>query len=1835
GLIRGTDGVWQSPKRAGINGDVKLANVQSYNEDGELILPSERFNRESDDIRFMFAGEKGIETAAQSADEAVRQEAETRLDNLDVAREMENGNGIKKAREIAFNKIPEELKNDARKINRGEDSDGTAMQRIQANPLAKEVWSDYIRAIEHYDKWDELSKKEQERRIKHATGWERGADGKWRYEIPDITLKKDIRYQALTLKDVINDENGLFLAYPQLKEIPVRVGGIDYGSAEWNGREITFNEKYYNPENVDSITRSLIHEIQHAIQGIEGFSDGTNTKREGRIHNPEMHKKWTDTLTAIRYIKDFGFYKGSVYDRMLSDFTKKQVDSVSRMKPENAIKKLQLQADEYENKANTVDEELGYDRYRRNAGEVEARNASRRMNMTAEERRASLAAETEDVAREDQIFLFESLGQAQSVSYEAQADEVRAKIAAAEKEVDTNPTEAQKEAGNYKKGHVVIQGFGISIEQPKGSLRRGVDENGKAWESKMYNTYGYFGNTESRDGDHIDVFLGDNPLSRTVFVVDQINPETGEFDEHKVMFGFDTIDAAKKAYLSNYEKGWQGLGNITAVDVEDFRAWSMKDGARVKPFSQYAANTPSEQALREKEFSEVIDRFFTPNSDKTDLRQRFFTLAQTPEFMRDLGITGNRFTLSYGVISRHINKDSDHKLTAETWKKLPQAIQNPFAITKRGENDYRLYTTLQTATGYVVVGVDVKKDGRDTAVNSISTVFNKASQVSEKETVIYEDKKITPHQKAVLYRHNSETYQSNEELLSATKLQQKNESANNEDTDDIDIRFQYAEDEAAEDDASPLPPLPERPQMPQYNPNESIRDFARRIASYNKESRAVDQQLEKIYNEFMGHEETRWQRLKRYLLDRYAPVENLQTFIREQGGVINDDNDSYSDILRSIGRATYGSNTFDRAVFKPLREAIKAICKKGTALDNFNPVYKHNGKPLKNYDKVSVYLQAKDIIESQALKLVERGADGFTKELGMTAAEYAAEFEKAAGTSNVAELWRTVRAATRFSLDYQLEARLISKETWEEYQNRLYYVPQRGWTVEPNMLGRLKGRQGEYVGNNPYNAALVKAEGRKSLAADPIPYIYSIAKSSIMSAEKNVSKLAALQFVMDNLHIGRKTGAFDMKNVWFVNTGEVNDEGNPMYDVQYTRPAESLFEADARTRSQIAELRKELAEATDEAEKVSLIEQIREKEREINIATKFIESQYIPYASRGEAKRHEVIAVKDGQTYLMLFRDERVANALNRTFDEYHSAFMQVLSRVTRFMAAMFTQYNPVFAVKNLLKDMQSAIIFSNVEFGSDYTEQFLKNLGGSINEARKYVGLGINRAGHYGTGVRLHNENRQFNENTELGRLLKEFFEDGSATGWSYLKNIDTLGKDIRKKIAPTTSQKIAGYASSLVTTPAAAFAAITEWSELITRFNTYRTSRQMGYSRKQAANHAKEITVNFDRKGENRIFSHLYAFFNASLQGTNRFLRLWNKDGGVHHKQLIEVAAWFMVLGFVNTLLTPDDPDDERVFGEYDRMQNYVFGNIKLPAPQFFRGFLGMGVQAALFALNEKRGETALVDGLQFALGETFLPNQLNVSELVAYDDERGKLQLDLTGYLREAAPTALSPEVDILLNRKFTGGKVYREPYVKSQEGKIPQTQLGMKKANPLLQAFTDWLVIASGNSPQAKTNYDIPYLLDINPSKLEHEISGRTGGTGTFIMNMVTLLTQAAQGEFDINNVPVANSMYKPYRGDAIYTQKYWKLKNRVDDWKAREKALEKDAKDVDSPTSLLSRKKLEQLSSEQGKDYERHRLIKQSETLLKSLKNFQPENNNEASREATKQLDALIKALNNE
>jgi len=148
------------------------------------------------------------------------------------------------------------------------------------------------------------------------------------------------------------------------------------------------------------------------------------------------------------------------------------------------------------------------------------------------------------------------------------------KIKEAESNTNINPTESQKEKGNYKKGKVTVKGLRVTIENPVGSIRSGKDNKGKEWKIKMPISYGYINRTIGKDNEQVDVYLNkDMEHDFDIYIVDQVCINTKAFDEHKIMLGFKDADSAKKAYMKCYEKNWKGFGSITRLSLNKFKSW--------------------------------------------------------------------------------------------------------------------------------------------------------------------------------------------------------------------------------------------------------------------------------------------------------------------------------------------------------------------------------------------------------------------------------------------------------------------------------------------------------------------------------------------------------------------------------------------------------------------------------------------------------------------------------------------------------------------------------------------------------------------------------------------------------------------------------------------------------------------------------------------------------------------------------------------------------------------------------------------------------------------------------------------------------------------------------------------------------------------------------------------------------------------------------------------------------------------------------------------------------------------------------------------------------------
>lgn len=166
-----------------------------------------------------------------------------------------------------------------------------------------------------------------------------------------------------------------------------------------------------------------------------------------------------------------------------------------------------------------------------------------------------------------------------------------------------SPTDGQKEAGNYAKGRVTFQGIPFVMENPVGSIRRGVDGDGKPWESKLPADYGYISRTEGADGDHVDVYIGPDHGSSRAWVIDQVDPKTGAFDEHKIVVGVPDWRAARDIYERAFSDGSAAkrLGHATPMSIDELKTW-LREGDTAKPVGPLPAQRPVAPAPQVSEF---------------------------------------------------------------------------------------------------------------------------------------------------------------------------------------------------------------------------------------------------------------------------------------------------------------------------------------------------------------------------------------------------------------------------------------------------------------------------------------------------------------------------------------------------------------------------------------------------------------------------------------------------------------------------------------------------------------------------------------------------------------------------------------------------------------------------------------------------------------------------------------------------------------------------------------------------------------------------------------------------------------------------------------------------------------------------------------------------------------------------------------------------------------------------------------------------------------------------------------------------------------------------------
>lgn len=390
-------------------------------------------------------------------------------------------------------------------------------------------------------------------------------------------LPVNLQDMGYTDQDVRNTLLDMFKSYDSVKEMKNVALMNRIAAAE---DELSSEEEYYEAQK----ERKII-ERQAEIEKYKSY-----------IHEKELSLPSESELDHIY---------GLEYDRMMEieDREREYKQYVKSILPELA---------DYDDRSNEEGygggSSLGSDSSRRGVDEGNSQGEEISGREASSESEIGEGSDSGRTGRQETGSMEPGEGSAVRGSHLPQEASFGERLKSAIAETETEPTEAQKKAGNYKKGHLSFGGYDYTVETPKGVTRSGKDEQGKPWSVTMHDTYGYILGKIGVDGDHIDMFINDaadlDTFDGNVYVVDQVNPETGEFDEHKVMYGYPSDEAATEAYLANYSKGWKGLGKVTSVPKATFDKWLESSDRKTKPFADYAM-VQKEQAKFDRDVKEV------------------------------------------------------------------------------------------------------------------------------------------------------------------------------------------------------------------------------------------------------------------------------------------------------------------------------------------------------------------------------------------------------------------------------------------------------------------------------------------------------------------------------------------------------------------------------------------------------------------------------------------------------------------------------------------------------------------------------------------------------------------------------------------------------------------------------------------------------------------------------------------------------------------------------------------------------------------------------------------------------------------------------------------------------------------------------------------------------------------------------------------------------------------------------------------------------------------------------------------------------------------------------
>lgn len=1014
-----------------------------------------------------------------------------------------------------------------------------------------------------------------------------------------------------------------------------------------------------------------------------------------------------------------------------------------------------------------------------------------------------------------------------------------------------------------------------------------------------------------------------------------------------------------------------------------------------------------------------------------------------------------------------------------------------------------------------------------------------------------------------------------------------------------------------------LPKDAQRPTIPQRNAGESAVDFLRRVDEYRKQmalwktAPTYEQHLlsdDTALGEF-NRELQRGSVLKRIAFqDSMLAIRKAQEAIMKEVGVdrLNMAEDSYTAENRSHGKGKNEFEEYNNEFLQPLRKA-------------YHQMKKVLGD---SYDNVRVYMMAKHGLERDAQMAFKKSLEADYEDVNQRSAAYKAykndldrvsndadlefgrvdfttwrqkdnalrgkyspsymdyryddngiaydysglsslfdgsDFEEAAHrlvrdveTKHLAEvqaLWNATNAATKKILRDGFKAGMMSKDTYG-YVKGMYshYIPLRGWD------GTTADQVWDYIGGGKgaFNQTLKTAHGRTSIADDPIAYIENMAESGILLNNKNWVKQHLMLLAQNH-----PTSLLTLSKAWYVKSTDAN--GN-----------EEWIPATPQITSQMNSNQVKAA--------IDAFEQKMEQLAQTGDATQQRDGLNIAYPqTHSEEREHEVRVMKDGEEYVIYVNgDPQLAQAMNNTrahrVREIQSGKLdRAAAWLGRKMAAAYTSLSPLFIPSNYFRDLTMTLASTAIREDGRYNYLLRKNLATSWN-----LGFMLRDYQNGKLREKVSNGNATAKE-----QMFYDFMMNGGETGFVSSLDVEDLKKKFKNDLKDLDRWKA---------NPVKVWHTVMDGIEFLNRmiedsnrFAVYMTSIQYGRSIDEAVNDAKDVTLNFNRKGTGeygwQMIRNLYLFINPAVQSLQTLGAL-----AKHHpfKFTAVTAAWLasgVLVPIVNAALMSllggdDDKDKYWQFSKWDRRNNFIMWVptthefVKIPLAQEFRAFYGVG---DMIASKMMGGELAEESWGQYA--EDLLGQVVDM------------LPLDPTGYDGNIAvslmPNAIRPVFELAFNVDFTGKPLFKETEYNKYDPNFTKAYVGTP----------DWLVRVSkmvnsiGNDyPDVQQNAidafgDPRYNLN-NPAVVDHVLSSYLGGAYTMGSQVLGVLTKSLNDpkEIKMADIPLV-SKFVSNPDDRPVSKKqgdeFWDKKEYYDRASNTISKLKKQAK-IDGDYSLLER-----------------------------------------------------------